>query len=280
MKKIIKLLVKNISKALFTLLNLNKAGQYFSENFVKFNLNKKQSIKYNNINLSFYSPNRLNHFRVETFSTKEPETLEWIDKFSEKSVFWDIGANIGLYSCYAAKRGNCHVYSFEPSVFNLEILAKNININGLNEKISIVPLPLTNVTKETEFNMSSTEWGGAVSTFGEKYIYDGTKINQKFNYKMIGLSMDECIDKLKIKRPDYIKIDVDGIEHLILEGGKMTLQNAKSILIEVDENFSKQVEKTKEYFTNTGFTLKKKVHSKMIKESKINSVFNQIWEKV
>ena len=230
--------------------------------------------------MSFYSPNRLNHFRIETFSTKEPETLEWINKFSEKSVFWDIGANIGLYSCYAAKRTNCYVYSFEPSVFNLEILAKNININKLNEKISIVSLPLTNIIKETDFNMSSTEWGGAVSTFGEKHIYDGTKINQKFNYKMIGLSMDECIDKLKIKKPDYIKIDVDGIEHLILEGGKMTLQNAKSILIEIDENFSKQVEKTKEYFTKAGFILKKKTHSKMIEESKINSIFNQIWEKV
>ena len=42
--------------------------------------------------------------------------------------------------------------------------------------------------------------------------------------------------------PDYIKIDVDGIEHLILEGGKETLKNKKikSILIEINENFEDQ----------------------------------------
>ena len=35
------------------------------------------------------------------FFSKEPETLEWIDNFSkDSSIFWDIGANIGLYSIY------------------------------------------------------------------------------------------------------------------------------------------------------------------------------------
>ena len=138
MKKIIKSFVKNLSKLIFAILNLTKAGRYFSENFVKFNFNKKQTIKHNNINLSFYSPNRLNHFRIETFSTKEPETLEWINKFSEKSVFWDIGANIGLYTCYAAKLKNCKVYAFEPSIFNLEWLGRNIQLNDLVEKIVVI----------------------------------------------------------------------------------------------------------------------------------------------
>ena len=37
-------------------------------------------------------------------------------------VFVDIGANIGLYSIYAAKCRNIKVFAFEPSVFNLEFL--------------------------------------------------------------------------------------------------------------------------------------------------------------
>ncbi|EMN13016.1 methyltransferase FkbM domain protein [Leptospira borgpetersenii str. Brem 307] len=73
----------------------------------------------------FTAPNYLNRFRAMTFSIKEPDTLEWIDQIAENAVFWDIGANVGLYSIYAAKQKNAKVFSFEPSVFNLELLARN-----------------------------------------------------------------------------------------------------------------------------------------------------------
>ena len=54
--------------------------------------------------LLFYTPNNLVKWRVKTFFTKEPDTLNWIDNFKEDEIFWDIGANIGLYSLYAAKK--------------------------------------------------------------------------------------------------------------------------------------------------------------------------------
>ena len=44
----------------------------------------------------FSVPNELNYFRVNTFSSKEPETLDWIDTLKPGTVLWDIGANIGL----------------------------------------------------------------------------------------------------------------------------------------------------------------------------------------
>ena len=52
--------------------------------------------------IKFFVPNQLLNWRVDTFFTKEPETLEWIDNFEKKEnlTFWDIGANIGLYSIY------------------------------------------------------------------------------------------------------------------------------------------------------------------------------------
>ena len=90
------------------------------------------------------APNPLNKYRIKTFSTKEPETLAWIDSFKKNSVFWDVGANIGLYSIYAAKASSCKVFAFEQSVFNLELLAKNININNLSLQIAIFPIALSN----------------------------------------------------------------------------------------------------------------------------------------
>ncbi len=104
-------------------------GRYLTEYLAKYIFEQKRNINYKNIKLTFYSPNRLNKFRIDTFASKEPETLGWIEKFNQNSIFWDIGANIGIYSCYAAKLKNCNVYAFEPSVFNLEILTKNIFLN-------------------------------------------------------------------------------------------------------------------------------------------------------
>ena len=114
--------------------------------------------------LKFAVPNALCRYWAKTFSTKEPETLEWIDKIPKEKVLWDIGTNIGLYSIYAAKKG-LYVYSFEPSVFNLELLARNIFLNQVVDKITIIPLPLTGQLVESNLKMTTTEWGGALSTF-------------------------------------------------------------------------------------------------------------------
>ena len=105
--------------------------------------NSYQTIKILGQNISFFVPNNLTKWRVETFFSKEPETLEWIDNFEngggdKKIIFWDIGGNIGLYSIYAAlKHQNIDVTTFEPSTSNLQTLSRNISINKLNEKIKI-----------------------------------------------------------------------------------------------------------------------------------------------
>jgi len=279
MKKIFKIIIKKIAKFSTTILGTNRVGRYFMEHLAKSIFNRKMKINYKDFDLSFYVPNRLTKYRLDTFYTKEPETLNWIEKFNKDSIFWDIGANIGLYSCFATKLKNCNVYAFEPSVFNLEMLTKNIFLNKLSEKIKVISFPLTDKLSETEFKMTMTDWGGSTSTFGEDYKYDGSKIEKKFNYRTVGLSLDECLSNLKIKQPDYIKIDVDGIEHLILKGGEHTLSKTKSVLIEVDENFELQVIKTKEYLTKAGFSLKAKLHSDLIEKSKFKTIFNQIWVK-
>ena len=89
-----------------------------------------------NKQLTFFSPNFLISLLIRDFHSKEPETLEWIDNFNKKNkiIFWDIGANIGLYSVYAAATiENIEVISFEPSTSNLRILSRNISINNLEK---------------------------------------------------------------------------------------------------------------------------------------------------
>ena len=79
-------------------------------------------------NLIFFTPNDLTKWLVNTILTKEPETINWINNFKKKKIiFWDIGANLGLYSIYAAiKHKNILISTNSLSISHIY----NKNING------------------------------------------------------------------------------------------------------------------------------------------------------
>ncbi|MBE0613491.1 MAG: FkbM family methyltransferase [Burkholderiales bacterium] len=254
------------------------AGRYAYARIVNHAMEYTQEVNHSGTKLSFSIPNAINEYRVDSFSTKEPETLEWIDAMQEGSIVWDIGANVGLYSCYAAKKRGCKVFAFEPSVFNLELLARNIFNNGLLELVTIVPLPLSDELSINTLNMTTTEWGGALSTFGQNYGHDGQIMQRVFAFPTIGVTMMDAVELLKIPQPDYIKMDVDGIEHLILKEGIQVLSGTKSVLIEINDSFSLQSEDAAMYLRNAGLSLIAKRHSQDVEESReFKNAFNQIW---
>lgn len=279
MKEKLKLLVKSGIRSAVKIGAKTAPGRYLFEQVLVSATSRTRRIRHKSVDLTFVVPNQLNHFRVETFSTKEPETLEWIDSIPRGSVLWDIGANVGLYTCYAAKAGHCRVFAFEPSVFNLELLARNIFLNGLTARATIVPLPLSDTLAVSALNMSSTDWGGALSTFGQGYGHDGRALHKMFEFQTIGISMVDAVVQLRIPQPDYIKMDVDGIEHLILKGGGEVVRNAKGVLIEINDEFERQRVDSTRYLQEAGLMLKEKRHSDMIENSPFRSTYNQIWQR-
>tara|TARA_B100001059_G_scaffold235261_1_gene280314 strand:- start:1745 stop:2593 length:849 start_codon:yes stop_codon:yes gene_type:complete len=279
-KKIIKLIIKFFIYSVISLLSKTLFGRYINQAIFEAVRKITKKISYKNLNLEFFTPNILTYWRVDTFATKEPETLDWIDTFEDGSIFWDIGANIGLYTCYAAKKKKSKVFSFEPSIFNLEILARNIFINNLSSLVTIIPIPLSDNIKLSSLNMTSTQLGGALSTFDKNYGHDGNLINQIFNYRTIGISSDKLSNFFNLEKPDYIKLDVDGIEHLILEGSIETIKNVKSLLVEVDDDFNELSVKIRSFLLENNFVAKEKKHSKIIEDSEeFKNSFNQIWIK-
>lgn len=235
-------------------------------------INKKKHITHNKTDMTFFTPNPLSNYRIKSFSTKEPETLDWIDSFNSDTIMWDIGANIGLYSIYAAKAKNLKVYAFEPSVFNLEFLAKNIYVNKLQDNITIFPIALSDAMGDNLFKMNNPVWGGALSVFGADFDQHGEAFESSFEYSTIGLSPDKAAEIFHIPKPNYLKIDVDGIEHLILHGSEYILQTVDSVLIEIDENFLEQSVKSERYLSNAGLVLKDKYSLRVDKLQ-----FNQLW---
>ena len=261
----------------------NRSFLIYFKDFIENNAYKKINIL--NTKTSFFIPNRLVEWRVDTFFTKEPETLEWIDGFEKKDnlIFWDIGANIGLYSIYnVIKNKNSVSISFEPSSSNLRVLTRNVSINKLENNIKVFPLPLTN--KDNQFqimNESDFIEGGSLNSFGEKFNFEGKIFENKMNYQILGTSINYLIENNTLEIPDYIKIDVDGIEHFILEGASKYLENKKikSLSIEINENFKEQYIKVMEIMKKSNFKVLHKKHNKDLipAESKYSKIFNYIF---
>lgn len=255
-----------------------RLGRDAIDQVLNFAMSSNQIVRHGDVELAFAVPNSLNLFRIHSFSSKEPETLEWIDRIPNGSILWDIGANIGLYSCYAAKTRGCKVVAFEPSPFNLELLSRNIHLNKLVEEVVIIPLPLTSSLQTSTLNVTSTDWGGALCTFGQSYGDDGKPLSRIFEYSTVGLSMDQAVRILGLPLPSHIKMDVDGIEHLILMGGETVLKQLTELVIEVNEDFVEQSENVKKYCENAGLIFKEKRHSAMLEsDARFGNTYNQIW---
>jgi FkbM family methyltransferase len=164
-------------------------------------------------------------------------------------------------------------------VFNLELLARNINLNNLTNDVCIVPFALSDQIGSSKLQLTTTEWGGALSTFGQDFGWDGKAIKKVFDFQTVGLSMEDAVNRLAIPTPEYIKIDVDGLEHFILKGGKSVLSQIKEILIEINDDFHEQADQCRDILTECGLSLKDKRHSEMIGSNTngFQNSYNQIW---
>ena len=160
MKAWSKLAIKATARSIVNFSGGTRVGQYLFKQILNTAMEEVCEVLHDGLVLRFAAPNSLCDWRASTFSTKEPETLEWIDSIPKDSILWDVGANIGLYSVYAAKKRNCRVWAFEPSVFNLELLARNIFANGLTNQVCIVPVALSDRLGSNQMHMTTTEWGG------------------------------------------------------------------------------------------------------------------------
>ncbi len=168
-----------------------------------------------------------------SYSQNELDVLK--NHLAVDDTFIDIGANIGLFTLFAAKRLHSgQVYAFEPASVLFKRLSTNVEANGF-QQVHLFRLGLSDRDSEMKiyFPIESDNHGtfndGMASLFSEK---EGWRAEEVVCLK----TLDSFVQQQQLQRIDFVKIDIEGAELMALRGAKETLKTFRpKILIEVNE---------------------------------------------
>ena len=268
--------IGNLYSKILKIIDRRNHDTFWQENMQKsIDKNVSENIKISpDKEIKFYCPSKLASFRAKTLLSKEPDTIKWLDEFgSEKNILYDIGANAGIYTIYYAKKFGSKVYAFEPSFRNLDLLARNIKLNMLQKKVSLISNPISKKFIFSNFFQLEPLAGHAASTFNDEIVKNSfinennrNKKNNTTEYMTLGLSIDNLTELNLIDYPNLIKIDVDGNELEIINGFKKTVKEVKDISVLV-ETRTLTHNKVEDELKRLGFKKVRQVNS------------NSIWKK-
>jgi FkbM family methyltransferase len=139
-----------------------------------------------------------------------------------------------MYTIWAAKTRSTRVYAFEPESQNYALLNRNIVRNEVSDRVSAYCASLSDAAGFGNLTLSSFMLGSSSHQFSAN---PNTKDKPAaFLQGSYSFMLDKLVSDGFIPVPDFVKIDVDGIEPKIVLGARQTFadQRVRSVLIEVD----------------------------------------------
>lgn len=214
-----------------------KIGRFIRDEFFEQNLSLIHKVNFNGLEYVFTAPHRIPLINIRSYFGEYNVERKWIDSFDSDSIFWDFGGNIGLSTVYAGKVKDSKVYVFEPWLLNLDCLCRNIISNELEEKVIIVPTPTSIVANDkkisdTFIKLTATEDIEEFSTQNFKKL--SLAGFSYVNVQMLSFKLDELISKRSLIHPNYLNIDYQGLEYLLLNKKLDIFSQIRSLLIKSD----------------------------------------------
>jgi FkbM family methyltransferase len=207
-------------------------------------LNPRCEITHEGKRVLFATPTVFTKWRVDSLFEKEPITLRWIAEFAPGEALVDVGANVGMYSIWAAKTRGTMVYAFEPEAQNYALLNRNIALNGLNAQVKAYCLALSDQAGYSELHLSSQQIGGSCHSLGERVDFKHEPMQPVYSQGCIAARLDDLVAQGVVPMPTHVKIDVDGFEPKVIAGARRVLKDRKlrSLLIETNRNLADHVQ--------------------------------------
>ena len=162
------------------------------------------------------------------------EMYKWGDLLGR--TVWDVGAHMGYHTlamaCLVGSSG--HVVAFEPNPHNLERLRTNLDRNpDLAQRVIIVDSALSQDDGEMRFVQSSDVDGGrsSGSHLADALLPMVESVYESFTETLVRcVKADTLLASKAVPLPQVMKVDVEGAEHLVLNGAQQLLSNCRPIL--------------------------------------------------
>jgi FkbM family methyltransferase len=139
-----------------------------------------------------------------------------LDNIRRSRCFIDIGANCGIYTILGCTvNSGVRVVAVEPVPRIYAALANNVSQNHLDSRVTVLNMALSNTEGVVPFHEAEDATMGSLALNG----YHGQKGNV---IQVKCRTLDSLVEELNIQ-PDFLKIDVEGFEHLVLRGADRTL---------------------------------------------------------
>lgn len=159
---------------------------------------------------------------------------------TEGSVVLDIGANIGAHTLPIAELvgQTGRVYAFEPTIFAIEKLRKNLLCNPqLAERVTVHHALLSDSMEQTK------EMEGIPSSWNLSADTDTSHPQHGGSFMALGdvniCTLDGIVESSGIHQIDLIKLDVDGNEWSVLSGAAHTFDHHKpDVLMEFAPDYN------------------------------------------
>jgi FkbM family methyltransferase len=161
-------------------------------------------------------------------------------------VFYDIGANIGIYSCLVGNQlDSGKIVAFEPTSDAFDVLEQNIERNGVDAEL---------------FNIACSDENGTTQMLIKGQT--GHQFAEKDRgYKVETRRIDDLVEEAAIDPPDICKVDIEAAEYLALDGFRNTLleSNCRHVFCEIHtekiEAIGGSAEEIESLFKKLGFEI-------------------------
>ncbi|MAF48522.1 MAG: FkbM family methyltransferase [Rhodospirillales bacterium] len=144
-------------------------------------------------------------------------------------VFWDVGANIGLYSWLVlTRRAEARAVLFEPDPENLAMISATKERSNI-KRAEIIAVAAADKEGVLEFILDQVSgFTGGLDLAQETYVGTHYGLQQR-RIQVPALTLDACL--VNHPAPGFVKIDVEGAEHLVFAGAKRLLEDVRPVLI-------------------------------------------------
>ena len=172
-------------------------------------------------------------WRAKTFLEEEPMLIDWISGFGEDDCFYDVGANVGSYSLFAAQRG-IRSFALEPELNNAQLLYENVFLNNLQDLCTPIPIALGSSTSLEPFYIKTISKGDALHSIGRKSYLLADPESVTIKLDTLVMTLDDLIRIFGLPRPTRLKVDVDYNELAVIQGAEKTLEHVTDVYVECD----------------------------------------------